>query len=369
MSFRENFLRLRAESGYTQEDIAQRLDVSRQSVAKWEAGKSTPDLDKLIVLSDLFDVSLDELVRGKATLPKQEQMRAFAQQTSEVPNEPVVETTFGNAFDETDSPSLEESSFDSTTSGDPLTKDAYLAHMISFARKMGAGVGFIILGAAFSVLASFLASIVEGYADLLIEPLGGISIIAFCAVGLAFLIPAGIGHGDFQKRHPVLDFEFSDEDLDESRRVLVTHITLGIVLIFIGVIVVIAVSVFGEDWDELGAFILIVCVAIGVEELIYGGIRGSATEKREYETNAAEALLDSSRSLPDELDPVAAAKAQRTHIVSAICGIVMIIATIVGLGMLLIGGVPLFWLAWPIGGLTCGIVSLAGDALLASRVG
>ncbi len=65
MSFQENFLRLRAASGYTQEDVAHRIGVSRQSVAKWEAGKSTPDLEKPIALAELFDVSLDELVRGR----------------------------------------------------------------------------------------------------------------------------------------------------------------------------------------------------------------------------------------------------------------------------------------------------------------
>ena len=45
----------------TQEDIAEKLGVTRQSVAKWEAGESIPDLDKCKQLADIFGVSLDDL--------------------------------------------------------------------------------------------------------------------------------------------------------------------------------------------------------------------------------------------------------------------------------------------------------------------
>ena len=45
--------------------MANRLNVSRQTVSKWEIGDSTPDMEKLVALSDLFEVSIDELVTGK----------------------------------------------------------------------------------------------------------------------------------------------------------------------------------------------------------------------------------------------------------------------------------------------------------------
>lgn len=45
----------------TQEDIAEKLGVSRQSVAKWESGETVPDLDKCRMLADIFDVTLDDL--------------------------------------------------------------------------------------------------------------------------------------------------------------------------------------------------------------------------------------------------------------------------------------------------------------------
>lgn len=49
----------------SQEELANRLNVSRQTVSKWEVGDSTPDMEKLAAISDLFEVSLDQLVMGK----------------------------------------------------------------------------------------------------------------------------------------------------------------------------------------------------------------------------------------------------------------------------------------------------------------
>ena len=66
MSLGSNISRLRAEHHLSQGDLAEALDVSRQSVSKWETDASVPDLDKLVKLSQLFGVSLDELVTGAA---------------------------------------------------------------------------------------------------------------------------------------------------------------------------------------------------------------------------------------------------------------------------------------------------------------
>lgn len=53
---------LRKKAGLSQEELAERLDVSRQAVSKWECGESLPDTDNLITISKLYGVSLDELV-------------------------------------------------------------------------------------------------------------------------------------------------------------------------------------------------------------------------------------------------------------------------------------------------------------------
>lgn len=65
MTFNNKLYNLRKQKGLSQEELANRLNVSRQTVSKWELGDSTPDMEKLIAISDLFDISLDELVMDK----------------------------------------------------------------------------------------------------------------------------------------------------------------------------------------------------------------------------------------------------------------------------------------------------------------
>ena len=70
MDFNNKLYELRKQKGLSQEELANRLNVSRQTISKWEIGDSTPDMEKLIAISDLFDISLDELVHGKAPEPE-----------------------------------------------------------------------------------------------------------------------------------------------------------------------------------------------------------------------------------------------------------------------------------------------------------
>lgn len=65
MRLQENLVRLRKQKGYSQEELAYLLGISRQSVSKWESGSSIPELERLIEIADLFKVSLDELVKGE----------------------------------------------------------------------------------------------------------------------------------------------------------------------------------------------------------------------------------------------------------------------------------------------------------------
>lgn len=63
MKLAEKIIRLRKQKGWSQEELAERLEVSRQSVSKWESGLSNPDLDKILSMSELFGVSTDELLK------------------------------------------------------------------------------------------------------------------------------------------------------------------------------------------------------------------------------------------------------------------------------------------------------------------
>ncbi len=63
MALSEKIYMLRKKQGLSQEQFAEQLGVSRQAISKWETGASIPDSDKLIAISELFHVSLDDLIR------------------------------------------------------------------------------------------------------------------------------------------------------------------------------------------------------------------------------------------------------------------------------------------------------------------
>ena len=63
MNLNEKLIRLRKDRALSQEELAERVGVSRQAVAKWESGESVPELDKLVLVGKLFAVTIDSLVK------------------------------------------------------------------------------------------------------------------------------------------------------------------------------------------------------------------------------------------------------------------------------------------------------------------
>lgn len=65
MIFADKLIQLRKKAGWSQEELAEQMNVTRQSVSKWEGAQSIPDLEKIIRLSDLFGVSIDYLLKDE----------------------------------------------------------------------------------------------------------------------------------------------------------------------------------------------------------------------------------------------------------------------------------------------------------------
>lgn len=70
MIFSEKLSVLRKNKGLTQEGLAEKINVSRQAVAKWESGQAYPDISNLIQISDLMNVTVDYLVRDGECMMK-----------------------------------------------------------------------------------------------------------------------------------------------------------------------------------------------------------------------------------------------------------------------------------------------------------
>ena len=67
MKFGDKLVELRKKNGYSQEELAEKLGVSRQSVSKWESNNTYPETDKIIQIANLFECSMDDLINDKIT--------------------------------------------------------------------------------------------------------------------------------------------------------------------------------------------------------------------------------------------------------------------------------------------------------------
>ncbi|VIJ08204.1 helix-turn-helix domain-containing protein [Bacillus thuringiensis] len=64
MNLGSHLKKFRESKSFSQEDVARKVGVTRQAVYKWESNKSYPDIDNLILLSELYEVTIDELIKG-----------------------------------------------------------------------------------------------------------------------------------------------------------------------------------------------------------------------------------------------------------------------------------------------------------------
>lgn len=76
-NFGERLAALRKERGLSQEDLAEKLQLTRQTISKWETGASTPDLELLVQLAEVFDVSVDSLLGVKKPDKKSAEKTSF----------------------------------------------------------------------------------------------------------------------------------------------------------------------------------------------------------------------------------------------------------------------------------------------------
>lgn len=72
MNFSEKLKEIRKNEGLSQEQLAEKIGVSRQAITKWETGKGLPDIENMVIIAEIFKTTLDELLRNSAVKQKQE---------------------------------------------------------------------------------------------------------------------------------------------------------------------------------------------------------------------------------------------------------------------------------------------------------
>ncbi|OUO33001.1 helix-turn-helix transcriptional regulator [Olsenella sp. An290] len=333
MSFRDNLQHLRATRNMTQEQLAMLLGVSRQSVTKWEAEKSQPEMDKLLKLCQIFECSLDDLVTGDLT-----------------GREPVPAAA--------------------VPAGPPADVCGYDEHWRALAGKVPTGIALILLGIAVGLL-------LEGAVEL--APVGArdgllvICVFVGILAGLAFLVPAGMEHTAFQRAHPYVEDFYTEDDRAVARKQFSGGFIAGLAFIFAGIGCLIVVEPMAENW---ALFLLLVFIALGVWWIVRSGMLLGRTNVAEYNRSVGEDLEveDLVAAQLDEARREAfLANKRADEKIGAVCGAIMIVATIVAFALLFapVFSAPdlsafepegtsamWFWVAWPVGGLLCGVVTV-----------
>ena len=399
MSFKENLQYLRGSRNMTQEQLAMLLGVSRQAISKWESDKAYPEMDKLLMLRDMFGVTLDDLVMGdvraSAGCGGAGRVDLAADTDGVAASVGVADAAVGavpgvigfaasqvagmSVSGESDAQGaktgvqLSVSPESDTRDGTDIPQSVprhivqdvvgYDSHMRRFAWLIAIGVAAIILGVAVGMLFSPEGSVLgpSPVDDVLVT----VCTLVGAMVGLALLIPAGIMHGDFRRRHPYVQDFYTNEDKSRASVVLAIGVAIGAVLILAGVCVRVFCDEFVADGDAgWPDSVLLACVAAAVFCFIMSGMTHDKVNVDKYNREAEEESAREGRSVPHPT--MSESDRFYRRLTSAICGVIMLLATVIALLMLFLGTagsdvdawMKVFWVPWPIGGVLCGVVGI-----------
>lgn len=306
MSLGENLQFLRKKNDITQEQLAEKLDVSRQSISKWESDSTYPEMDKLLQLCGLFHVSMDDLVQKN------------------------VSTLY-----------IED-------------KAKYDDHLNLFSKMIALGVGLILFGLS---IMTFLSGTTIGINDKMNihDGLCSIPFFIFLIISVAIFIVMGLQHDDFQKKNPYIENFYTAEEIDRFNKKFSYMIATGVVLIFIALIIMIGLESltsgingnfnnFIDDFDCILSSVFLFFITIAVTILVYASL-----QKSKYDIEYYNKIHDK------ESDTY-----KKDKLKGSICGCLMLVATIIYLifGFVYNGwGMP-YVVVFPVFGMLCAVASI-----------
>lgn len=286
MSLGENLQFLRKTKNITQEDLAESLNVSRQSVSKWESDATFPEMDKIIQICDMFSCSIDSLIKGN-----------IQKETAQ-------------------------------------DKVGYDKHMNKFSKCISVGIGLCLLSISFAGLCDGLK---------VNDSIIGIGFFLFILIAVMIFVVSGINNSNFEKNNPYIAPFYKKEQITAFENKYPLRIAVGISLIIIGFIVTIGIDGLEKNriTEALENSMLFFFASIGVSVLVYNGM-----QKDKYDIEKYNHRLKKEHKKESSVE-------QKIH------GVIMLIATIIFLVTGIVWHIWQYnWLAFVIGGILCGIVSI-----------
>lgn len=224
-AFAENLQFYRNRKEMTQEQLAEKMGVSRQTISKWKAGTSYPEMEKLLLLCDLFSCSMDTLMRGVAEELEVEDNQKHRQ------------------------------------------------HMADYRKGVCCGVILLI-----SAVALYEVLVGLGLAEAIADTMFMILVI----VAVLILIVKGMEHENYRKKYPIVQDFYPIEEKEEFQKKQPARIAFGVGLILVGMLLGMNAEYFpllhGMKEDiYYGFFMLMVASAVGI--FVHSGMK-----KEEYNT-------------------------------------------------------------------------------------
>ncbi len=255
MILADKIIELRKKSGMTQDELAEKLGVSRQSVSKWEGAQSTPDLARILKLAEIFSVSTDVLLKDELEL----EQNISSDTTETVSVQSHVET-------------------------EPPLRPVSMAEAVEYLEKNSKKAFFIALGVALCILSPIMAIVSEMlFENTPLEDAGAILMFVLVATAVGLFIYAGSLTKKFEYlEKECLDTEYGVDGMvkekrerDHSKNTL--HLIIGAILCILSFIPAVVCDILfgGSPLEDLGAIFLFMAVATGVFFIVRVGITNS----------------------------------------------------------------------------------------------
>lgn len=276
MILADKIIELRKRNGWSQEELADRLDVSRQSVSKWEGALSVPDMNKILKLSEIFGVSTDILLKDELSLSGTEVIYAD---------------------DETDviRVSMEEAS-------------AYLFYKESQSLKIALGVSLCILSPITMLLLEGAREAKKiSWSAPLCEGLGMAVLLLLVAAAVALFVTCGLSGSRYEYlEKEVIDTEYGVDGLVKEKReryapIYARQLTIGIILCILAVLPVFVVSAVSNDLfvETAATCFMLAVIALAVFMIVHTCIiKGSMDVLLQEGDYSRKAKLESKRNSP-----------------------------------------------------------------------
>lgn len=241
MLLAEKITELRKKQGWSQEELAQKLDISRQSVSKWESGGAMPDLDKIIKLSSIFGVSTDYLLKDD--------------------DEGYGDSYNNNMYEEA------KKEPDNAKYISRSEAERYMNTVFGVSKKMAAAISIMILSPICLIQLGGYAEYYNKITEEMAGAVGVVVLLAIIAAGVAMCIINASRLLEFEyigKEEIKLDNGVADMvkcKNDDNAHSFTVRITTGVVLCIFGVIPLILASAF-ESGNKEYEYVYVTCVNV-----------------------------------------------------------------------------------------------------------